>query len=125
MNDTETQSNESPRGIVRHLSFYEILDVPTNAEEIDIDHAFAKFLQESEGDSRLMSQRKHAWEVLRDPLNRSYYDEYLAKQRSAEVRSIDTPPRQALGSMSTFTLDANDDLEVKSHARGLSKSRRG
>ena len=125
MNDTGFLQVDVPRGMNKNLSFYEILDVPMDADEIDIDHAFAKFLQEPEVEGRLTSQRKHAWEVLRDPLNRSYYDEYLAKQRIAETRSLATSSRQALGSMSTFTLGSNDSVEPKSPNKGLSKSRRG
>ena len=118
MNDTEFHANDSSPGLVRNLSFYEILDVPVDASEVDIDHAFATFLQEPEADSRLKSQRIHAWEVLRDPLNRSYYDEYLAKQRFAEVRSLDTSGRKGLGSMSTFTLGSSDSTTTKASSKG-------
>lgn len=103
VDDNEPDSTESPDELVRHPSFYEVLDVPNDAEEMEIDHAFARFLQEPGNDPRLMSQRKHAWEVLRDPINRSFYDEYLAKLLST-VRVLTRSGKRGIGSMSTFTL---------------------
>ena len=85
---------------------------------MEVDHAFARFLQEPGSDARLTSQRKHAWEVLRDPLNRSFYDEYLAKQRAAEVRSHDNSFRKSVGSMSTFTLGSSVDLQATAQSKG-------
>lgn len=121
MNENEPESHASSPGVHRNPSFYEILDIPTDAGEMEVDHAFARFLQEPGSDARLTSQRKHAWEVLRDPLNRSFYDEYLAKQRADDVRSVETSFRRSVGSMSTFTLGSRVDLT----AAAPSKGRRG
>ena len=118
MNENEPESDASSPGAVRNPSFYEILDIQTNAEEMEVDHAFARFLQEPGSDARLTSQRKHAWEVLRDPLNRSFYDEYLAKQRADDVRSVETSFRRSVGSMSTFTLASCDVVPATARSKG-------
>ena len=118
MNENEPESQASSPGVHRNPSFYEILDIPTDAGEMEVDHAFARFLQEPGSDARLTSQRKHAWEVLRDPLIRSFYDEYLAKQRAAEVRSHDNSFRKSVGSMSTFTLGSSVDLQATAQSKG-------
>ena len=107
VNELNFASESDDDDLVTTPSFYEVLEVPENAEEVEIDHAFARALQEPHSDPRVNAARKHAWEVLRDPVNRSFYDEYLAKIRAKAIIASAAKPFRGVGSMSTFTLGAD------------------
>lgn len=123
MNETQIDGSDSPDDPFRSPTFYELLDVPENAEEEEIDHAFARALQDPDPDCRMNSSRKHAWEVLRDSINRSFYDEYLAKIRSKALVTSTSKPNRGVGSMSTFTLGSDRQTGVPG-APGEAKGRR-
>ena len=89
MKETHFDVGDTPDELVRIPTFYEILEVAETADDFEIDHAFARFLQETEPEVRDTAARKHAWEVLRDPINRSFYDEHLAQIRTAPLEGPD------------------------------------
>ncbi len=108
MDEARVEAIAEQDALLRPPTYYELLDVNEDSTETEIDHAFAKFLQAPSADLNLTAKRKHAWEVLRDQLNRSFYDEHLAKLRAQNRLSAASTfiAVAGVGSMSMFTMDA-------------------
>jgi DnaJ-class molecular chaperone len=122
VNESTFDVSESTDELLRTQTFYELLDIAESADDFEIDHAFARHLQDPEQDARTLSARKHAWEVLRNAVNRSFYDEHLAQLRARRQATASKVPPQGVGSMSTFTLRSAQGQEPTA-AKGRARRR--
>jgi curved DNA-binding protein CbpA len=119
MDKAQRAAIEAQDALLRPPTFYELLGLPEDVTEAQVDAAFADFLRSPEQDPKMMAKRKHAWEVLREPLNRSFYDEHLAKLRSQNRlgQPSYSDVGQGVGSMSMFTMSAANAEEPERSGR--------
>jgi curved DNA-binding protein CbpA len=81
-------------------SYYEILGVPPTASEAEIRRAYARLVRQyhpdnNPGDPKAVEMTiliNEAWEVLRDPVRRSAYDEAFRRSQRASTQVYDPVP---------------------------------
>jgi curved DNA-binding protein CbpA len=81
-------------------SYYEILGVPPTASEAEIRRAYARLVRQYHPDNnpgdpeavRMTILINEAWEVLRDPVRRSAYDEAFRRSQRVSTQAYDPVP---------------------------------